>query len=614
MITGGIPKKAWAILEPGERRVAVGVASILTLTGFLSALMVASIWPFLAVLADPAAIENTPVLKFAYELFGFESRKSFLFALGVTALVIIIAASLAQMARTYIISRFVARQSRLIGIRLLANYLHQPYLFFVDRHSGDLSNLVLSMSRQIVDQFYRPAAETFAAFFSVFAILALVLWYSPVVSLVSIAVLGGAYSLTFLLVRAKVSQIGMIQFSSGKQLYRICLEAIGGIKAIKILNREAEYIRRFEPPSREVGRTQALITMYSEIPNILLQALGFGGIVLIALVLIDWDGTDMQVVLSDLLPLIGLLAFAGQRLLPELQRIYAGLMQLQYGSVAVEAIYKDLILMTVDATRPAPEAPPIRLSRDVALEDVSFRYPAASTAGLGDISLRIGAGERVGIIGPTGSGKSTLADLLLGLIEPDEGAIIVDGTPLSRQDLPRWQASLGYVPQDIFLTDATIAENIALGQPPEEIDHHRVRQASRIAKLNEFIEAELPEGYGTHVGERGVRLSGGQQQRIGIARALYTDASLLIFDEATSALDTLTEKEVMASIDALPNEVTVVMIAHRLSTIRQCDQIFLLDKGSLVASGPWTQLLEESELFRTMVEDTPPQHGEPKSE
>ena len=595
-------RQAWAILAPSDRRIAIGVVVTLTLTGLLSAIMVASIWPFLAVLADPSAIDRISFLRLAYDLFGFDDRESFLFALGTGSLAVILIATAAQVGRAYVISRFVARQSRVVGLRLMARYLHQPYLFFVDRHSGDLSTLVLSMSQQIVDNFFRPAAEIVAAGFSVIAILVLVLWFSPFVSLASILVLGGAYGLAFLLVRANVARIGSVQLRASKQMYRVCLEAIGGIKAIKILGREEDYIRRFESPSRDLGRSQALIGMYSEIPNILLQALAFGGIILMTLLLIDWDQPDMQTMLGDLLPTIGLLAFAGQRLLPELQRIYAGLMQMQYGGVAVSAIHKDLFdLPSPDAGPDNPGAAPIRLRDRLDLQEISFRYPGSDTAGLTGVSIRIRAGQRIGIIGATGSGKSTLADLLLGLIRPASGTMAVDGVLLSDDTVRRWQTSLGYVPQDIFLTDASIAENIALGQPPEAIDPARVQAACRIAQLHDFILSDLPDGYETQVGERGVRLSGGQQQRIGIARALYTDANLLVFDEATSALDTVTERDVMSAIAALPNEITVIMIAHRLSTVRHCDQILVMDKGCLAASGTWDQLMADSALFRAMV-------------
>ena len=234
--------------------------------------------------------------------------------------------------------------------------------------------------------------------------------------------------------------------------------------------------------------------------------------------------------------------------------------------------------------------------------DVSYRYPNAELAGLTGVTLDFKAGERIGIVGSTGAGKTTLADLVLGLLQPSKGLIVADGTPITEANLRAWQQSVGYVPQDIFLTDASISENIALGEPPQEIDEARVRRAAEIARIDAFILEELPDGYATTIGERGVRLSGGQRQRIGIARALYHDADLIVFDEATSALDNLTEREVMTAIDALPGDKTVLMIAHRLSTVKHCDRIVVLDKGRVVDCDTWDWLMANSATFQSIAQ------------
>ena len=235
------------------------------------------------------------------------------------------------------------------------------------------------------------------------------------------------------------------------------------------------------------------------------------------------------------------------------------------------------------------------------MENVAYHYPKAAKTSLQVAELSIRVGERIGIVGGTGAGKTTIADLMLGLLAPSEGRILVDGIAVDDSNRRRWQQSVAYVPQEIFLVDATIYENIAFGVKAGQIDRARAEEAARLAQLDEFVRRDLPQGYETKIGERGVRLSGGQRQRIGIARALYHDADLIIFDEATSALDNLTEREVLAAIEATPGDKTMVMIAHRLSTVRRCDRIIVLDRGQIVGVGPWAELIEHNSAFRELA-------------
>ena len=266
----------------------------------------------------------------------------------------------------------------------------------------------------------------------------------------------------------------------------------------------------------------------------------------------------------------------------------------------MNAVHTDLSLKSGTAeltmTRPAP----LPLTRELRLEEVSYRYPS-SGAGISDVSLVIRAGEKIGIVGSTGAGKTTLGDVVLGLLRPQHGCIVVDGTPVTGENLRAWQRSVGYVPQDIFLSDASVAQNIALGIAPREIGMDRVQRAAAIAQIDGFVRDDLPQGYETTVGERGVRLSGGQRQRLGIARALYEDASLILLDEATNALDNLTEQEVMSAINGLPGDKTILMIAHRLSTLKVCDRILVLKKGRVVGFGTWNELLGSNREFQSIA-------------
>jgi ABC-type multidrug transport system fused ATPase/permease subunit len=276
---------------------------------------------------------------------------------------------------------------------------------------------------------------------------------------------------------------------------------------------------------------------------------------------------------------------------------------MKFGTAAVEMIYDDFQKDRSSRLAPGSASQPrIGLTGQLDLEQISYKYPNASESNLGNVSLTIRAGERIGIVGSTGAGKTTLADVVLGLLVPSEGRMLADGMEINVDTLRAWQASVAYVPQDIFLMDTSVSENIAFGVPRDQIDQDRVEAVARIAQLDGFVRQDLPDGYETTVGEQGVRLSGGQRQRIGIARALYHNADLIVFDEATSALDNLTEREVMTAIDALPGDKTVVMIAHRLSTVKGCDKIIVMDKGRIVGIGPWSDLIEHNAAFRKIAE------------
>ena len=594
-------RKTWALLDPDERRKAWITLGIAIFGGLSSALMISSVMPFLSVLSEPARIERVPALAWSYETFGFTSDYAFVVALGLAAIAAILITSVIQIAKIYAISRFSMMRGHSISRRLMIAYLRQPYAFFLDRHSGEMTTRVLSESQLVVNQFLKPATEFITAACTVIAILGLLLWVDPLIALVAFGVLGGTYGVIYYLTRRVLKQFGHTRANANTTRFRVANEALNGIKDIKLLGREGSYAERYSVPSKKMAQTLVLVQLISMLPQLALQAVALSGVILLCLMLLDPQGFAVGAALGGILPTLGVFAFAGQRMLPELSKLYQSLAQIRVGGAAVEAVHDDLIEKAGSGRLPRTPPAEMGLRQSLSLEDVSYRYPNADLAGLKDISLNIRAREKIGIVGSTGAGKTTLADLILGLLSPSDGRILVDGAPLNDDNIRAWQQSVGYVPQDIFLTDASISENIALGVPPGQIDADVVRRSAEIARLDGFIREELPAGYDTTIGERGVRLSGGQRQRVGIARALYHDADLIVFDEATSALDNLTEREVMAAIDALPGDKTVLMIAHRLSTVRRCDRIIVLDQGRLVGIGPWDTLMKENETFQRIA-------------
>lgn len=595
-------KKAWALLDAREKRHAWIVLGVIIIGALASAVMVGSIMPFLAVLADPSRIETTPALAWAYETFGFASIYGFLIGLGLASFAVILLSSLIQIAKIWAVARFTMMRVHSISHRLLGVYLAQPYAFFLNRHSGEMGPRILSESGQVVGQFLRPAADFIAAILTTTAIIGLLLWVEPLVALIAFAVLGGIYGVVYLFTRRLLKQLGQSRVAANRERFRMANEALTGIKDTKLLGREPAYQTRYARPSQRMAKALVLSNVLSQVPPLALQSVAFGGIILLCLILIVPAGIASGAALGGLLPVLGLFAFAGQKLMPELSKIYGSLAKMQAGSAAVDAVHEDLVLRAKSDSKLENAPAAIGLKDALQLDGISFTYPNADQAGVRGVSLSIRAGEKIGIVGSTGAGKTTLADIVLGLLEPDAGRMIADGTPITQDTVRAWMAGVGYVPQDIFLTDAPVAENIALGIEPHKIDHARMRKAARIARIDDFIRQELPEGYQTHIGERGIRLSGGQRQRIGIARALYHDADLIVFDEATSALDNLTENEVITAIDALPGDKTVLMIAHRLSTVERCDRILVLDKGELVGFATWEGLMQDCVAFRRLLD------------
>lgn len=602
MIRIDVFKKAWWLLDRNEKRNAILVFGVIVVSAVSSALMVGSVFPFLAVLAEPQRIHSVDALRFLYSGFGFQSDFGFLVALGIGALVVIVLVNVIQMVRTYVMSRFIQMRIHSLSHRLLELHLGQPYEFFLDRHSGVISKLILAESGQVVSKFLKPVAESVASLMTILAIVGLLLWVNIWITVLAFLALGGVYALTFFATKPVVYRLGQERVRENGKRFRLVNEVLGGIKDVKTLGREAAYAKLYHKPSWRMARTLVSLELISRLPQFLVQAVALGGIILICLLLMDRAGFESgNNSLGNALPVLGVFAFAGQRLIPELSRLYQAITQLQYGIAAVESVTADLDTLRAAEACPQQPPPPLGLNDALRLEGITYRYPASGSGGLSDLSLAVPKGQKIGIVGSTGAGKTTLVDIVLGLLLPQSGRLVADGVPITAENRRAWQQTVGYVPQDIFLIDASIAANIALGVPKGEIDFDRIVRAGKAAQIHAFVTQELADGYATEIGERGVRVSGGQRQRIGIARALYHDADLLVFDEATSALDNSTERDVMAAIRNLSGDKTILMIAHRLSTVRICDRIIVLDKGRMVASGSWDELVAESSHFHALL-------------
>lgn len=568
---------------------------LLILTALIQVIGIASITPFLAIVANPAAVQEHEILRWLYQAGGFSESRTFLIALGILMFVFIVASNGLSAFATWAMLRFSWMRSHTISLRIFRHYLTRPYVFFLERHSADLGKNLLSEVGQVVSGTVVPTMKAVAGGFATLAILALLFYLDPLLALITALVMGGAYGALFFAIRRSQRRMGQARFAANRRRFEILSESFGGIKEVKLLGREADMVRRYRNPSREFATTTAMNAVVAQLPRYALEAIAFGGIVLMVLYLLGQDRP-----FETILPVLGLYAFAGYRLMPSLQQIFHGLTNLRFNAAALDNLIADLPSGGFDPL-PSPVEESLPLQQAIRLRGVTFRYPTADAPLFEDLDLEIGACTSVAFVGETGSGKSTLVDIILGLLRPDSGILEVDGTAITNDNLRRWQHNLGYVPQAIFLTDDTITRNIAFGLPDEEIDMEAVRRAARAACIHRFVENELPRGYSTVVGERGVRLSGGQRQRIGIARALYHDPQVLVFDEATSALDSGTEEAVLEAVEGLAENRTLISIAHRLSTVRDADRIHLLEAGRVVAAGTYDELIASNPEFRNLA-------------
>ena len=594
--------KAYGLLNATERRQAWGIVALVTLVALFDTLGAVSIMPFLAVLANPGMIETNTTLAWLNSVLGGVAPQDFLFILGCASFGLLVLSAAVRATGAFVVNRFAMMRGFSIGSRLMDTYLRQPYAYYLNRHSGDMAKELVSEIGMLVGQVYQPIVMLIAQSVLLLVLLVLLIAVNPTVALVGMLVLGGSYGAIYMLVRRYIGRAGQERVLRYAQRHRLTTEALGGIKTIKLQGREAFYRNEFSMVARRIALLQADTITVSTVPRFAIEAIAFGGVILLALGLMLQYQDGQADSLGKILPLLGFYAFAGYRILPAVQGIYQSATQLRAGVASIEGIAADLAGRDLLPVLPETRSKALPFVDKVELDNLGFQYPVSGAPSLQGISLTIKAGTTLGIVGATGAGKTTLVDLFLGLLTPDTGEIRVDGTLVTAQNLRGWQADLGYVPQDIFLLDASVAENIALGMKPEDIDMVQVREAARMAQILDFVETQMPQGFATAVGERGVRLSGGQRQRIGIARALYSNPGILVFDEATSALDNLTEQEVVRAISDLSGTKTILLIAHRISTVRDCDQILVMERGQMAGLGSYDDLYRDNAAFRRLVD------------
>lgn len=565
-------------------------------TAMLDLFSIAVIIPFLAVVAQPNLLDRNTKLAWFSRLLGLGDRSDKLVFLAAVVFAIVMIGIAGRAATFHFLTRFSRLRALSMAVKLMRLFLARSYLWHVERESADLSRKALDEVREVVNGPLNASLRLIANSSVLVLIVAMLVILQPMGAIVSIGLVALCYGTAFALIQQQLATMGREWQKGNAYRYRVMQEAMGVIREVKLFGLQEFYVERYREPAERVARSVARINTLADLPRHLLEAIAFGGMLLFLILMLIAKNGDITMIV----PIVGVYAIAGVRLFPIVQSIYRDITTLEAGEALIESLH--LELTAADAHIAVPRAETnmtLAFEQSLQLRNVSFAFPQNERPALADCSLTIRRGAMVGFAGVTGAGKSTLIDIISGLIPPDDGRVLVDGTVIDGRTAPAWRTHIGYVPQSIFLVDDTVAANIAFGVEHQHIDMDRVREAARMAQIDQFV-MDHPDGYQMRSGERGKRMSGGQRQRIAIARALYRRPSFLIFDEATSALDPGTEAKVMQAIAEKAGHMSIVLIAHRLETLRRCETIHVLDRGRIAASGSYEDLAASSAVFRAL--------------
>lgn len=591
--------KLMAILDSRDRVLAFYVLLLTLVVAIIEVLGVASIMPFMAVLTNPEIIETNAILSFTYEFLNFQSTENFLFFLGICVLFFLVGSTFLKGLVVWAHIYYANIRNFSISSRIVAGYLQQPYSWFLSRNSSSLAASVLEEVSRVINGCLYPLMRLVSNVIVAILLFSLLIYADPLLAIGAFLILGLSYGATIKMAGKHLSHQGLMTSKAQNERLQAINEAFGGIKDVKIGGFEGFFLDQYRKPAKQHALASISSKLWAEMPSFAMQALVFGGMMIAILYLMETrEG------FNEAVPVLALYSLGVYKLMPALQEVYKQLVEIKFHQSALDVIHHDISLLKSSDNMYLvhKDEPPLEIDKLIELKDIKFSYPEADKQALSVDSIKIEKNSTVGFVGESGAGKTTVVDIILGLLQSSTGGIFVDDQIVNEINLRKWQKNLGYVPQQIYLSDDTIAANIAFGLRRDEIDYDAVEKATRIAHLHEFIVGELDDGYDTGVGERGMRLSGGQRQRIGIARALYHDPDILILDEATSALDNVTEKIIMDAVEDLGHKKTIIIIAHRLSTIRHSDKLFLFERGNVVATGRYDELIESSAAFREMAQ------------
>lgn len=576
-------RKIKTLLSVQERLNLAMLACLIAVSALFETLGVASILPYMSLLMTPDAETSRRVFSYAERIFGVDSHESLVIYVGFAVLTSVIMGTVLSGLATWFALRFSMMRIHMMSRHILSSYLAHDYEFFIQRHSSIMLKNLMSEVSNVVGGVLTPLIQMSTRLVVVALLASLLFAVNVKVAALSMGVLLTLYLTIYSLTRRGLSRMGAEAVSANDARYQTLTELFSGIREVKLWNKERYYFNLFSKASGHFADMNSKSQLIAMAPRYALEMLAFGGMVVVTIVLAK-EGKN----LPDYIPLLSLYAAAGYKLLPSLQQVFVNLSAIRFSASSLDVLIAESVSWLPSGGaigKPILAVVERHLKREIRFEDVVYGYPGSDDAAVGPLNLTIPAFATVGIIGASGAGKSTVLDLMLGLLKPSAGRILIDGLPLDGTSQRAWAGVIGYVPQSIYLTDGTVAENIAFGTPSGDIDLAAVQAAAQAAQVYDAIN-DLPEKFATKLGERGLRLSGGQRQRVAIARALYRNPEVLIFDEATSALDSETEEAVMEAVHSLAHQKTIIIVTHRLPTLRDCDQLYVLENGKVTKTNP----------------------------
>lgn len=580
-------RRLWNHLTKRRQKQFYLILILMILASFSEVVSIGAVLPFIGILTAPGQIYQHHIMQPFIHYFELTSSEQLMLPLTITFILLVISASAIRLVLLYATTRLSFATGADLSINIYRRTLYQDYSVHVARNSSEVINGIISKTNLVITGVLNPTLVFINSMFLITGIMIALFSINIMVALTASIGFGLVYLIVIRYTRQQLKENSECIAEQSTQMVKSLQEGMGGIRDVLIDGSQQFYCQLYQNADLPLRRASGNNIFIGGSPRHVVEAIGIAIIASLA-----YNLTQQNNDLTMIIPVLAALALGAQRILPALQQAFQAYSSLK-GS---KASFKD-VLSLLEQPLPSyanmPKPAPISFIKEIELKNLSFRYANDAPWVLKNIDLKLNKGARIGFMGVTGSGKSTLLDIIMGLLPPTEGKFTIDDEEINDENKRSWQVRIAHVPQNIYLSDCTIEENIAFGIPKELINHQQVVKSAQQAQIAELIE-EWKEGYQTFVGERGIRLSGGQRQRIGIARALYKQSNVLIFDEATSALDNETEQAVMEAIDGLGRDLTILIIAHRLTTLKGCDQIVKLDKNNAIHTGNYQEIIHAS--------------------
>jgi len=588
----------FSLLTSSQRRRFYTLQILVIIMTFAEVASIFSITPFMAIVGDPSLLQKENLLGTLYIKSNLASPYEFIFYLGFIVLGILTISAFISIFITWRLAIFSTKIGVEIGDSLYSHYLNQDWLFHTRGSSSSLTKKISTDTARLTTEFILPLMYLNSRLCLTVIVVLMLLIYDPFVMIICLIIFSGGYFFIFKLAQTKLEINNKNISNMFLERYKLMNSGFGGIKEVLLMGKSSNFIKLFTTAGNKLAYSQGVNKAIALVPRYFMELMGFTFMISLVLYLIS--KSQGVLFLASILPILSIYAIAGIKLLPALQQIFGAITTIKGNLSAYKSIEEDLKNINTQVKKKIEANKQVWSKHNkICLKNITFNFTEKKFFTINNVSLTIKPNTSVGFVGKSGSGKSTIIDIITGLIEPQQGEITIDGIPLNKKNLRTWQNKIGIVPQAIFLLEGSVAENVAFGISHDLIDYQQVKKVLKLAYLEEWLSG-LENGIHTKVGERGIQLSGGQRQRIAIARSLYYEPDVLIFDEATSALDRITEKTIMNSIDDFSGKKTLIMISHRLTTVQKCDQIFIIDKGAIIDSGTYQELLKKNEQFKKM--------------